>query len=463
MSHALLAVVLAAGAAQSQAVGAPVIPPVKAWVAPVPQVVTLGNGAKAWVHTSSVLPLVHVEVVVSAGSLADPPGKAGLAALTASMLEEGGAGARSPNEVIEAFDALGTTLTANGLGEGSTFTFTVLSSKIDQALPLIFEVLTKPRFDERAFASVKQRRLSEIAAERDQPVMVASMVMAATMYGSGPRGHTVNGSTETVKALTLEDVKAFYASHYLPAEVTVTLVGDVTAAAVQKIVNAAVPKPWSTVVAMARPAEVAAAAPSWVGVDKPGAAQTVLLVSRPGPAASAATLPALFEAAVVLGGSFTSRLNQRLREKSGFTYGAGASLSAGRAGGAMRVRTSVKTEVTAVALQQLFEEMKGLTSVSPSEQQKSRALLDAQLVEELGSGGAAASAFAMLALNGLPATEYSQYTAKYNAITADQLLEATKQFAPEGYTVVMVGDRARIEKSLKQTFPTQAITWSAAP
>ena len=213
----------------------------------------------------------------------------------------------------------------------------------------------------------------------------------------------------------------------------------------------------------AKPAEVASSAPSWVGVDKPGAAQTVVLLARSGPAANASSMPALREASVVLGGSFTSRLNQRLREKSGFTYGAGSSVTAGRAAGLISVRTSVKTDVTAPALQQLFEEMKGLTSLSPSEQQKSRALLDAQVVEDFSSGGGAASAFASLALTGLPATEYSQYAAKLNAITADQLLEATTLFAPEAYTVVLVGDRNRIEKSLKHTFPAQAMTWRSAP
>ena len=463
MNFALLVSVLAAAAGPGPAVGAPTPGPLKAWVAPVPQVSTLGNGAKLWVHTAGVLPLVHVNAVVTSGSLSDPVGKAGLAALTAAMIEEGGAGGRSPEQVVEAFDALGTALSGVALNDGVAFSFTVLSSKLDQALPLIFEVLTKPRFDEKAFASVKQRRLSEITADLDEPRHVAALVMASTLFGAGPRGHGINGTLESVMALTLDDVKTFWAAHYLPSEVTLTLVGDATDAAAVKVINAAVPKAWSAAARPEKPAEAAATAPSWVAVDKPGAAQTVLSVARPGPGAGAATMPALREAAMVLGGSFTSRLNQRLREKSGFTYGAGAGVGAGRDGGMISIRTSVKTEVTAPALQQLLEEMKGLTTLSPTEQQKSRALIDARLVEELGSGTGAAAAFSLLVLNGLPATEYSQHAAKFNAITPAQLSEATAQFSPEAFTVVLVGDRTRIEASLKQAFPSRVITWRASP
>ncbi len=447
---------------EGEAVNAPKIAAARAWAAPVPKTVAVNNGTRVWVHTSAGLPLAHVAVTVNAGSLSEPDAKAGLAALTASAVEEGGAGARAPSEVVDAFDALGTTLHVMTRPDGVIFSFSVLSSRVDQAVALLFDVLTKPRFDATAFESVKQRRIAQITADLDDPRQVGTSQLAFAMYGNSPRGHDLNGSLDSVKALTLDEVKAFYTSHYVPSEVTVTLVGDVTVEGAQKLLNSVMPKPWSNVKAAPRPAEVAAAAPSWVAIDKPGAAQTVVAFGRQGFAVSDPVVPALRVASTVLGGSFTSRLMQRLREKSGYTYGIGAGSSNNRTGGSVFVNSSVKTEVTAPALEQIIEEMKGLSSLSAGELAKGRALLETNNVDNFGSGDGAAWAFAQLALSGQSPDTYAKLPSELAAVTSEQVVNVTQVFAPERFTVVLVGDRAQIEKSLKQKFPHQAIVWKAA-
>lgn len=440
----------------------PSIPPARVWAAPTPQTAVLPNGATLWVLPSAGVPLMHLAIAVNAGSMADPEGKAGLASLTASVLEEGGSGTKTPAQVVDAFDALGTQLQVRVRADGVTLTAPVISSKSEQLVPLVFEVLTAPRFEQAAFESLKARRLAQIAADNDDPRQVASTEALSAVFGKSPRGHRASGTLASVKQLTLHDVKAFYAANYRPAKVTVVAVGDVTLDSAKKLISAAMPNAWGAGAAKPDSSRDAVRAPHWVAVDKPGASQTFIALIRPGVAARDAMVPALEEVSVVLGGSFTSRLVQRLREKSGFTYGIGSLVEAGREGGTLQVRTSVRTDVTAPALEQIFEEMKGLASVTPVELVKARALFAEHLSSAFSSGAGSASAFAGLALDGLPANEFTELsTKKLASVTHEQAIAAAQSFEPGGFTVALVGDRAVIEKELKRAFPAQTITWKA--
>ena len=145
---------------------------------------------------------MHVNVVVTAGSLHDPPGKPGLAALTATAVEEGGAGDLGPAEVLAAFDALGTQLAVGASTEATDLSFSVLTPKLDAAVKLTADLLTRPRFDATAFGSVQKRRVAEIAEARDDRRMLATEVLMSSMYGDGPRGHLSHGTPAAVAAMS---------------------------------------------------------------------------------------------------------------------------------------------------------------------------------------------------------------------------------------------------------------------
>lgn len=141
------------------------------------------------------------------------------------------------------------------------------------------------------------------------------------------------------------------------------LVGEVTVEGAQKLLDGFAPKAWltgSSALTMPTPAK---ATPVGAGIDRPGLAQTTSALGRVGVLSTDATVPALELAATVLGGSFTSRLNQNLREKHGYTYGAGARVSAGRLFGSLGVGTAVRTDATGVALREALNEMKGKNAI----------------------------------------------------------------------------------------------------
>lgn len=445
--------------ASSALAAAPEVKAGSKWTPPAFQVRQLASGAKLWVHSQRGIPLVHVGVHVAAGSVNDPADKPGLAMLTATCVEEGGAGARTGAEVRAFFDSLGTELKVGAMPDGVTGGFTVLTSRLEPALGQLVEVLSKPRFEPDVVAAVKTRRRSEILSALDDPRFVASVKLSAEVYGANPRNHPALGTVAGVEGATLDDLKKFHAANWSSAGTTFILVGDVEPDAAKALLDKVAPKAWLQPAKAAALTAPAGAAGKWLAFDKPGAAQTVVLFGRPGPSSRDDAVQPLELVSTVLGGSFTSRLVQNLREKHGYTYGVGARLGVGRETKLVTVQTSVKTEVTVPALVELLAELEGIKTVSAGELEKARSLLDARLVEDFSSGESVLGAMGSLLMEDLGPDALAKEKARREKVTLDEVKAASARFEPGGFTVVLVGDRAKLEKDLKAKFPERNIEW----
>lgn len=443
----------------SGAFAAPPLPPPPRWSPPVVQVRQLASGAKLWVLPQKGIPLVHVGVHVAAGSLADPADQPGLAMLTATSVEEAGSGTRSGAEVRAFFDSLGTSLEVDVAADGVTVGFTALTPRLEAALGQLIEVLARPRFDAGEVAAVKQRRRSEVVSALDSPVVFGNSKLLAEVFGTNPRNHLELGSVAGVEASTAEEIRQFHAAHWGPGNTTFVLVGDVDADAARAMLDKVAPKAWLPPSAKVTVAVPGGAPGKWLAFDKPGAAQTVVLLGKPGPSASDPVRAPLELAATLLGGSFTSRLVQNLREQHGYSYGAHAGMNDGRETKLLVVSTSVKTEVTVPALTELLAELVGLTRLEAAELEKARSLLDARQIEAFASGESAVGALLDNAMEDLGPGEMALARARREKVTLAQLTAAAARFDPEGFTVVLVGDRAKLEKELKAKFPTRTIDW----
>jgi zinc protease len=444
--------------------GIPVIGPAPAWTPPLPVEKPLVSGARLWVSPKKGVPLVHLVLSVPAGSAADPKGQEGLAALTATVLEEGGAGSRSGAQLLEAFEALGTTLEVTPEVMVVRYSFSVASNRFDEALALLLDVIRAPRFEPAAFESAKSRQVAELVADGDDPGYVALQKLMGALFRGTARAHLSAGLPKSVAALTLEDVKKFYQVHYGSAGLTVVVSGDISADGVKQKLDALAPKAWlkapDSIATYTAPA--GGIAPTVVAVDKPGAAQTVVMVGKLGPAAADASLPALEQVGTVLGGSFTSRLNQNLREKNGYTYGVRTQVVGGKDVGLMLVQSKIRTAVTGEALEQLFLELGQANTVTEAELTKARALGETDLVEQFSSGANAAATLAGLVALGRPADWLSKQKARNAAVTVAAAQEAAKAFQPAGLVVVLVGDRQAIEKNITSRLSGRSIGWVPA-
>jgi zinc protease len=443
---------------------APTLPVAPAWEVPIP---AEGNAGAIRVLVLNVraLPLVHADVVVRAGSEDDPTTAFGLAAMTATFLKEGGGGTRSGPEIDQAFAQIGSELEVLPEVDAAHFTFTVLSANLASALGMAADVIARPRLTPAEFPVSLGKRLAEVQSLRDEPREIANDVFERALYGAHPYGHPVLGTPTTVPGLSLDAVKGFYGQHYGPPAVTVILVGQITLSEAVDAVGHAFANWQSTAQAPADVPVPTRGPARFVAVDRPGAPQTQIRAGRIGIDYASADLPAMEVLQTVLGGSFTSRLNQNLREKHGYTYGAFARLYPRQVAGPFTVTTGVRTDVTRESIQEIQSELTNIRgTVLPEELAKGQTLLQMHWVDAFSDGARGAQLMGMLVASRAPLDTLRKTLAQVRGLGLPDLQPASQRLFPADQTTwVVVGDRKAIEPGLGQLKGLPKIEWVTPP
>ena len=326
---------------------------------------TMPNGMEVTLVQQHALPLVSYSLVVPGGSAAEPEGRQGLASLTAALMQEGAAG-KTSKQIADAVEALGAQLDVQASTDAMVAHLSTLKGQMDQSLALMADVVLRPDFPAEELERQRTRRLVQLKQVLDQPQYVAFTVGQKVIYGDHPYGRPSLGTPEAVQAATLEDVKAFWRSEFQASNARLIVVGDVTRAEVQAALAKAFGK-WKKGTQKTRvlPAIPAAGPRTIYLVDKPGAAQSILLAGLPGVPRTTSDFAALEVVNTALGGQFVSRLNLNLREDKGYTYGARTRFDYGLAGGDFTASAPVQTKVTAAALKEMLAEIEGIAGKRP--------------------------------------------------------------------------------------------------
>lgn len=418
---------------------------------PAPEVVRLPNGLTLYVlqRKSGVTELM---LVIRHGQSSVPEGKSGLAALTARLLSEG-TRAKTSLALAEAVESLGTTLETDAGRDHSSIALQTLPRDLERGLALLAEVAQTPRFDPKDFERVKNEWLDGLVAERQQPQRLASLVALRLLLGA-THGAPVSGSVPDVKRLAVRDLRDFHKRYYTPADSALVVVGDVTLADIQAPATRSLGA-WRGRAAQ----EVAPAQPQpppakkdVVLVDRPDAVQTALFTIQPFPKRNVAGHEARQVLSNLLGGLFTSRINQNLREKHAYTYGARSTLMATRAWGAFAVGTSVRTDVTAAAIEQLGVELSGLANgtkpLTAAELSRSKTDLINALGAHLEHTGRIAEDLAQSFVQGLPTDYVSRYAPLVASLSLDHVAQEAKRLNAGQTWIVAVGDATKIREQL---------------
>ena len=422
---------------------------------PVPQVLTIAGLPTVWLVERHGLPMVAIQVVVDAGGADDPPRKGGLAALTTEMMEQG-AGTHGALEMSRLFDQLGAVASVDAGTDHSAASLTVLKPNLKRALELLGDVVARPRFEQAEWNRAKSLWLDQLKQRPFEPGDVAALVGRAVFFGdSHPYGHPVDGRLDSVGGLTLADAKAFHAGRWRPDHATLVVVGDVTPDELKTLFVPAF-QAWVTPSKAAPVSRATADAPKgpWprtVVVDRPGAAQSMLLLVAAGPTAADPAQVPLQLANIPLGGSFTSRLNTNLREDKGYTYGIKSSVGQDRLAGRWTIRTAVESSVTAPALKEILKELTGLVAggLTPGELGKARASERGDLVSSYESLEPIAGRLAQIAGLGLPA-DWDARQAKLSERTSDaDIVQAATRTSLSGATIIGVGDGKTIRAAFE--------------
>jgi zinc protease len=409
----------------------------------------LRNGVALLVIENHRLPLYAIEVVVAgAGSARDPSGQSGLAAYTADLLDEGAAGL-GPLALSAAIEQLGADLHTSAQPDAAHLSVIGLCRTLDPTLTLLEAILTAPALDEKEAARVHADRLAAVRLRRDRPREIGQMIVGGAIHGIGSAyGHPGSGVSADFERLTIADARAFYAAAYRPERTTVVIAGDVDPEALRARLDRGLGawQPGAAPDLAAPGAGVKAPDGRLLFVDRPGAEQSDLWIGAPGlTRKDPRYLPAQL-AATILGGTFTSRLNRRLREELGYTYGAGARLITFQGAGTALIYTMVFTPATADSLKEILR-ISGELAAGPigaDELAKGKQTLLRALPETFETCAGAADAFASLVEDGLPDDYYDGYGAGIDKLTVDDVRAGAAFFLPGALRIVVIGDQTAV-------------------
>jgi len=419
-----------------------------------PPIVTrqLANGLKLLIVEQHELPLADFVLLVGSGSTADPAGKMGVANLTASMLREGTT-TRKSLDIADQAAFLGISLAPTSSWESSTLSLHTPTAQMDSALALFADVALHPSFPSSEFERLRKNRLTDLLQLRDQGPAIANLVFPAIIYGNGhPYGLASIGTEASVKSLTSTDLQSYYQTNFKPNNATLIVVGDVTPDQVEQKINSLFGG-WQRgdIPQLTYGEAPKSAATTIYLIDKPGAAQSSFRIGGVGVPRSTKDYFALTVMNTILGGSFSSRLNQNLRETRGYTYGASSRFDMRRAAGPFTASAEIVAAKTDSALLEFMKELNGIRqSVPVDELSRAKRYLQLQLPGNFETTQQIAAALVPVALYGLPFDYYNNYVQNIESVTQADVNRVAQQYInPGSLAVVIVGDRKTIEQGLK--------------
>jgi predicted Zn-dependent peptidase len=414
----------------------------------------LSNGVPVWVVEAHEVPLAQVTLLLRSGSSDDPAGKFGLASLTAAMLDEG-AGSRSALEIADEVDFLGADLGTSSSFDASAVRLGVPVARLGQALDVMADVALRPTFPDAELERVREERLTDLLQARDDPATVAPMAYARLLFGPTHRyGTGAVGTAATIKSFTASDLKAFHAAAYQPGNATVIVVGDLTADSVMPQLEKVFGSWRAGATALHHTTVPMAPQPTQrqiVIVDMPGAAQSQVRIGWVGVPRSTPDFFPLQVLNTILGGSFTSRLNQNLRETHGYSYGASSRFDMRQSAGPFFAGAGVQTDKTSEALREFFNELTAIGKPVPADElTKAKNYIAFGFPSNFETIGDFSAQMEQLLVYGLPESYYADYVKNIQAVTADAVLKmAATYIQPQRFLVVVVGDRKVIEPGIR--------------
>ena len=418
-----------------------------------PQSATLSNGLTLILSERRELPIVAASLVLRTGGDANPLDKPGMASFVSAMLIEG-TSTRSAMALADEVARLGASLGVAGSMDATTVTTRSLTKNFAATFGLLADVALNPSFPVEEIERQRASRLATLVQRRDNPAQVATQVTAAALYGPRhPYGYSDIGTESSVKAMSRDDIDAFWKQNFVPNNAALVVAGDISMDELRALADGtfgAWQRGSPATPSLGAPAKTRARV---VIVDKPGSPQTQLRVGSIGAARSSPDFRSMQVMNLALGGLFSSRINMNLREQHGYTYGAWSQFSFRRAPGPFEVVSGVRTDVTGPAVSEVFKELRGMTErpVSEEELKKAKDSLSQSLPGAFESNANAVSNFSNVFIYDLGLDYYSRYAEQVNAVTVDEALAAARKYlVPDEMVVIAVGDRAKIEPQLRR-------------
>jgi len=412
----------------------------------VPTKFVTANGMTVLVLEQHFLPIVEIHALIKTGSAQDPPDKAGLANLVASLLDEGTT-TRTSKQLAEQIDFVGGSLEVKASEDFTTASARVLKKDVDLGFTLLADILQHPAFHKQEFDRIRTQILGEMASDNDDPSHVAMKAFNQLVFHGHPYRWPLQGTEESLGKIAPADVSNFYLKEYVPGQVILTVVGDVTAEQATGLVQthfgswkkAAIP-----VRNAKKPAPIEKKAVQLIEKDL---TQSSIVLGHGGISRTNPDFYAVTVMNYILGaGGFSSRLMESIRDKQGLAYGIMSHFDARLMPGSFWINLQTRSETTNQAITGVLAELKSIREnpVSDQELAEAKSFLMGSFPLRLDSTAKLAQVLAQVEFYGLGFEYFSQYPKWIERVTKEDVQRVAKQYVdPQRYALVVVGNLAK--------------------
>lgn len=413
----------------------------------------LANGLRILVVEHRELPVIQMQLVIRSGADADISEKAGVANLTADMLDEG-TKTRTALQIADELDFLGAAVATAANYDASIGSLLTLKEHLHSAMTIFSDIILNPNFPENEFERLKSELLTDLLAQKVRPDIIASNIFNAKVFGSQhPYSQSIDGSDETVKNISLNDLKDFYDKYYAPNNASVIIVGDISKTEAVDVTKQffgnwkkkEIPHPKLYTPQKASENIIYL-------INKNDAPQSQIRIGNIGIARSSPDFYAVNILNQIIGAS-NGRLFLNLREAKGYTYGAYANFAMRKSAGPFTAYAGVKSDVTDSALIEFIKEFDRIRNelVPDAEFNLYKTAVIQRLPRVLETPAQIANQLMALELFNLPDDFFSTLIEKYKAITQVDIQRAAQKYLhPNNLTVVVVGDEKNIKDKIQK-------------
>lgn len=420
----------------------------------------LTNGLKIMVVEKHDVPMVYVRAQIRGGSIYDPPEKSGLAYLTGWVLTEGTV-SYPDQEIDQAMDTHGASVTSVAYNESCIATLTCLSSDFTNLFPYFSEIISKPAFDQQVIEDSRQYLIGDLMRNMDDTADVCERVFRDQVFMGHPYQKQMTGTIDGLAAITHGDVVDFYKSHYCPDRAALVVVGDVRASDVVALCEESLAD-W---VPSKEPLPV-------IGAPAPVSGTRILLVDKPTTQAQITmghiginrTNPDRFKItlmnSILGGGGLYTRLADEVRIKRGLTYGIYCYFARRDYTGEYLLNTFTKVESTAETIRVCIDEIRRIRneSVSEKELEDARMTLIGSHPLQFEQYEDIAQALVHNIFYGLPITDITHFAEHINQVSVDDVREAARKYLhPDDLVITVVGPAEILKPQLETIAPVVVV------
>ncbi len=423
----------------------------KNFTLPEKDVVTYDNGLTLVLIPYGSIPKANIEFIVKTGNINENENQVWLSDLMVDLLEEGTTN-KTAKQVADEIAGMGGNLNIAVGTHTTSVSVSVLYEFAPKAIALMADVLKSPKWPAGELTRLKDDMKRNLAVQLSQPQSQAYRDFAAEIYPNHAFGR-IFPSEEMIESYTIEDIKKFYDENFGAVRTTIYIAGNFDSAEVKNAVEQSMAE-WRKGKETNYPIAEAVTSGTVKIIDRPGAPQSTIYYGLPVADASSEDYTALDVTNSVLGGSFASRITSNIREDKGYTYSPNSSLENNYKSGVWYEVADVTTEHTGASLKEIRKEIELLQNEPPTQQEMDGFInyKSGIYVLQNSTPTGIISQLVFMDIHDLDESYLTNKVKNMHAVTPEKVQEMTKKYIkPENMTLIVVGDKSKIESQLQET------------